>query len=254
MKIKFLGTGTSLGIPEIGCNCSVCKSNNRKNFRSRSSILINIDNKNILIDAGQDLRIQLINNDIDDIDLVLITHKHADHIFGLDDLRSINYKKKKIIPIYGNLNTITKLKSVYDYIEDQELLKLPAFLPKLTFNVIDKPFYFNNILIEPITVNHGILPILGYKIDNLAYVTDMKTINKKELLKLKNIEYLVINCLRFKEHNSHLTVIEMLDIVNKIKPKQTFLTHISHELDHNIMCKIFPKNIRPAFDNLEIKI
>ena len=250
MKIKFLGTGTSQGVPVIGCTCAVCVSQDTKNKRLRSSALIKISNKNILIDTGPDLRQQALKNKINKIDYVLYTHAHRDHVSGIDELRSFNFIQKKSIKAYGNKELVNQLKNDYSYIFSD--FKYPG-LPEVELNKVNKNFYLDDIEIVPIKVKHHKLNILGYRIGNLTYITDAKTISDNQLKKINGSQILVINCLQIKEHLSHLNMEEVLSLIRKIEVKKIYLIHISHNLGlHDEINKSLPDNIELAYDNLEI--
>ena len=250
MKIKFLGTGTSQGVPVIGCTCAVCVSQDTKNKRLRSSALIKISNKNILIDTGPDLRQQALKNKINKIDYVLYTHAHRDHVSGIDELRSFNFIQKKSIKAYGNKELINQLKNDYSYIFSD--FKYPG-LPEVELNKVNKNFYLDDIEIIPIKVKHHKLNILGYRIGNLTYITDAKTISDNQLKKINGSQILVINCLQIKEHLSHLNMEEVLSLIRKIEVKKVYLIHISHNLGlHDEINKSLPDNVELAYDNLEI--
>ena len=238
MKIKFLGTGTSQGIPVIGCECLVCSSKKEEDKRLRSSAILRISKKNILIDTGPDY--------------VLFTHAHRDHVSGIDELRSFNFIQKKGIKAFGNRELVNQLRKDYSYIFSD--FKYPG-LPDIELNTVEKNFYIENIKVVPIKVKHHKLNILGYRIKNLTYITDAKTINNHELKKINGSEILVINCLQVKEHLSHLNLREMLKIVSKIDVGKVYLTHISHNLGiHSEVNKKLPKNIKLAYDNLELNL
>ena len=250
MKIKFLGTGTSQGVPVIGCTCAVCLSQDTKNKRLRSSALIKISNKNILIDTGPDLRQQALKNKINKIDYVLYTHAHRDHVSGIDELRSFNFIQKKSIKAYGNKELVNQLKNDYSYIFSD--FKYPG-LPEVELNKVNKNFYLDDIEIIPIKVKHHKLNILGYRIGNLTYITDAKTISDNQLKKINGSQILVINCLQIKEHLSHLNMEEVLSLIRKIEVKKVYLIHISHNLGlHDEINKSLPDNVELAYDNLEI--
>ena len=252
MKIKFLGTGTSQGIPVIGCKCLVCKSKKKEDKRLRSSVIISVLNKKILIDSGPDLRQQSLKNNINKIDYVLYTHAHRDHVSGIDELRSFNFIQKKKIKAFGNKELVNQLKKDFSYIFSD--FKYPG-LPNIELTSIEKTFYIENVKIIPIRVKHHKLNILGYRINNLTYITDAKTINDNELKKIDGSEILVINCLQVKEHLSHLNLNEMLKLVSKINVNKVYLTHISHNLGlHHKMNKKLPKKIKLAYDNLELNL
>lgn len=252
MKVKFLGTGTSTGVPEIGCKCEVCTSKDNKNRRLRASVLIHIDGKQILIDCGPDFRQQILDEEFSQMHAVLLTHEHYDHVGGLDDLRP--YCRFDDVDIYANTKTISAIKKRMDYsFAEHKYPGVPMFhthsLEELT------SFAVQNIDIQPIQVIHHKLPILGYRIDDFAYLTDVKSIPESEYSKLEGLDTLVINALRIKEHLAHLNLEEALAEIEKIKPKRAYLTHISHQLGlHEDVMKSLPENVLLAYDGLEIEI
>lgn len=253
MKITFLGTGTSQGVPVIGCPCAVCNSQDPRDIRLRSSALITVGSKNILIDAGPDLRQQLLNNKITQVDAILMTHEHKDHTGGLDDVRPLNFMTQKVMQIYGLQRVLNVIRKDYDY-----AFKKNKYFgsPEFQLNIIkDEEFTIDDLLIEPISIRHLTLPILGYKINNMAYITDASFIAPSEISKLKDIDLLVINALRHKEHYSHFNLTQALQVINEINPKRAYLTHISHEMGQYIdIAPTLPDHIFMAYDGLEVEI
>ena len=252
MKITFLGTGTSQGVPVIACKCKVCQSTNSKDKRLRTSILINYNGKNIVVDTGPDFRQQMLINQVDNLDAVLFTHEHKDHIAGLDDIRAFNYQSKKDMPIYATEQVQFGLKKEFHYIFAD--FQYPG-IPKVKLNTIHnfKPFTLFGKTITPIEVMHYKLPVTAFRIDNFTYITDANFISDSEKLKLKGTEILVVNALRKEEHISHFTLQQALDLITEIKPKQAYLTHISHLLGtHNDVSLELPDNVSIAYDGLEI--
>ena len=254
IKIIFLGTGTSQGIPVPGSDHPVCLSSDPKDKRLRSSIMIEWNNSKYLIDCGPDFRQQMLKIKCNKINGVLFTHEHADHIRGLDDIRAYSFRQGKI-PIYGSKRLIESLKNYYPYIFDINQ-KYPGSA-SIELNTITKKksFYLSNKEIIPIEVMHQRLPVLGFRIDKFAYLTDVKTISSDEINKLSNLEVLVINALRLESHPSHLNLDEALTIIKSINPKKTFLTHISNQLGfHKEVSKKLPENIFLAYDGLELNL
>lgn len=253
MKVRFLGTGTSQGVPVIGCECTVCTSNDAKNKRLRSSIHIEINNLSIVVDTGPDFRQQMLRSKIKDIDALLFTHEHKDHTAGLDDIRAYNYIHQKHIDIYLSAHVEEALKNDYAYIFSEE--KYPG-IPLVNLHTIkNEPFIVQNILITPIEVFHYKLPVFGFRFGDFTYITDAKTIVNKELEKLKGTKTLVINALRREKHISHFTLDEALEIIDQIKPEKAYLTHISHQLGlHEEVQKELPANVFLAYDDLIIEI
>ena len=253
MKIKviFLGTGTSQGVPMLGCTCLVCKSTNTKDKRLRSSILISINSFNILIDVGPDFRHQMLRANCPSIDAVLFTHQHRDHTAGIDDLRPIYYKQKKPIPLYAENMVFDYIRSGFDYLFG---LKDYPGKPKFQLHdIINKPFPISNIQVTPIRVMHHKLPVFGYRIGDLCYITDANFISEKEKEKLIGTKLLIINSLQKEQHISHYNLNDTLNLINEIKPSEAYLTHIGHGMGlHNQVEQELPQNIHLAYDNLQL--
>lgn len=254
LTITFLGTGTSQGIPVIASNHPVCKSNDSRDKRLRVSILISWKEYNFVIDCGPDFRQQILRENCTKIDGVLLTHEHSDHTAGLDDIRPFYFQQGKI-SFFAHKRVFENLKQRFSYIFET-VNKYPG-APTIDEIEIDKntTFSLGDKNIIPIEAFHGVLPVLGFKIDNFAYLTDVKTIEKREIEKLKKIEVLVINALRYEKHHSHLNLAEALELIEEIKPKKTYLTHISHVLGfHEEVEKTLPKNVFLAYDTLKINL
>ena len=253
IKITFLGTGTSQGIPVINCNHPVCFSKDKKDNRLRTSIALEWDNYRYIVDCGPDFRYQMLRAKINKIDGILFTHEHADHTSGLDDIRPFSFQMGAV-PIFAQHRVIENLTKRFDYIF-VEANKYPG-APSVVVNEIDdKPFYLNNLKVTPIQVLHNKLPVVGFKFEKVAYLTDVKTIDENELQKLLNLDVLIINALRIKPHKSHLNLEEALVIVEKLQPKKAYLTHISHLMGfHAVVEKSLPKNVFLAYDQLEIEV
>ncbi len=254
MEITFLGTGTSQGIPVIGSNHKVCLSVDKKDKRLRSSILIKSKNTCLVIDCGPDFRQQMLQENPNNIDGLLFTHEHSDHTSGLDDVRPL-YFKQGFFSIYTTKRVLKSLQKRFSYIFETEN-KYPG-TPTLKVHIIENNvnFYVKNLKITPIEVLHGNLPILGFRIYNFVYLTDVKKMESSEIKKLKNIDILVVNALRKEEHHSHFCLQEALQFIEKIKPKKAYLTHVSHLLGfHEEVDKSLPKNVFLAYDNLTLTL
>ena len=253
MKITFLGTGTSQGIPIIANNDPVCLSSDSRDKRLRSSVMISWDDINYIIDCGPDFRQQMLRENVQSINGVLFTHEHADHTAGIDDLRPYTFKMGEV-PIYGQERVIENLKVRFAYIFKTE--NRYAGAPKLEENIIDSnSFKLSGVDVVPIKIMHGKLPILAYRFGDIAYITDLKTINEEEKLKLKNLEILVVNALRIEEHPTHKNLDEALAFVKEINPKKAYFTHISHKLGfHQEVEDKLPENVYLSYDGLQIEV
>ena len=254
MKVYFLGTGTSQGIPVIGSHHSVCQSENPKDKRLRVSVWISWEEFSLVIDCGPDFRQQMLTSKCPKVDAILYTHEHADHTAGLDDIRPFNFKQGNI-PIYAHQRVLENLKKRFDYIFET-VNKYPG-APSVTSNEVvnNQPFILGNKTVIPINVLHGNLQVFAYRIDDFAYLTDVKTIEKAEMDKLKGLDVLVVNALREEPHNTHFNLQEALDFISLVQPKKAYLTHISHILGfHDEVEQKLPDNVFLAYDNLEINL
>nr|MBC7612608.1 MBL fold metallo-hydrolase [Pseudopedobacter sp.] len=253
MKVTFLGTGTSQGVPVIACKCEVCTSQNPKDKRLRSSILIESDKKTIVIDTGPDFRYQMLREDVQKLDAVVFTHSHKDHIAGLDDVRAFNYKQQSAMDVYANLQVQEALKREFYYIFSD--FKYPG-IPLLNLHYIGlDPFSIGDIDLMPIEVLHYKLPVLGFRIKDFTYITDAKTVSDKEKDKIKGSKILVLNALQKEKHISHFTLTEAIDFAQEIGAEHTYFTHISHKLGkHDDTSKELPNGIHLAYDGLSFEI
>ena len=253
MKITFLGTGTSTGIPTIGLDRESCFSDDPRDNRLRSSILIEYKNKNIVVDCGPDFRQQMLRTNTTKVDAILFTHEHADHTAGLDDVRPISFKHGKI-PIYAHNRVIENLKKRFDYLFDKknDYPGSPHVFPNIIENI---KFKIEDIEIVPLTYMDHKLLVYGFRINDFAYVTDLKLITKNELDKLRNLDVLILNSLRHNEHYSHINLNQALDHINQLKPKKAYLTHIAPDMGlHSETEKMLPQSVGLGFDGLEITL
>lgn len=253
MKITFLGTGTSQGIPVIGSNHPVCLSDNPKDKRLRVSVLVEWDNYSYVIDCGPDFRQQMLTSKCNKIDGILFTHEHADHTAGLDDIRPFFFKQGNI-PIYAHKRVIQSLERRFDYIFETHD-KYPGAPGVTEFLIENRPFNLGNIEVMPINGLHHKLQVFGFRFRDFAYLTDMNKIEDSEMKKLKGLKVLVINALRIEPHPSHFNLEEALNVITKVKPERAYLTHISALLGfHDEVQQKLPKNVFLAYDNLQITI
>lgn len=253
MKITFLGTGTSQGVPMIGCECEVCTSKDSKDKRLRTSVLIQTPELNMVIDTGPDFRYQMLRENVKRLDAILYTHEHKDHVAGLDDVRGFNYRMKKPMEIYASDRVQKALKREFYYAFETNLY--PG-VPQLNLNTITaNPFDINGLDIIPIELMHYKMPVFGYRIGKFGYITDANKISQKEIDKLKGVEVLVINALRKTSHISHFTKDEAITIIREIEPKNAYLTHLSHQMGkYEDLKKELPENVYSAYDGLTLEI
>ena len=253
MKITFLGTGTSQGVPVIACKCEVCLSKNLKDKRLRSSIMIEFQNKTIVVDTGPDFRQQMLRENVGKLDAVLFTHAHKDHVAGLDDIRSFNFLSKKPMEIYCTNDVLNALKMEYSYIFSE---KTYPGVPKVNVNIIENTnFFVDDIEIQPIQALHYKLPVLGFRIKNFIYLTDLSEINSTEKLKMLNADVIVLDSLRKEPHLSHLSLDQSIALIKELNPKQAYLIHISHLMGlHDQVSSQIPKNIHLSYDGLKLNV
>ncbi|HQQ94799.1 MAG TPA: MBL fold metallo-hydrolase [Bacteroidia bacterium] len=253
MKVTFLGTGTSQGVPLIGCHCEVCRSTDKRDNRLRSSILVETEQTRLVIDTGPDFRQQMLREGINKLDAVVFTHEHKDHIAGMDEVRAFNYIQKKHMPVYATQRVQKALQREFAYVFSEE--KYPG-IPEITLiDFEDQPFYVGDIGLDPITVMHYRLPVKGFRIQDFAYITDANFIAEQEKDRLRNLNVLVLNALRKEPHVSHFTLEEAIAMVNELRPRKAYFTHISHQMGlHTQLNADLPAHIEIASDGLQLVI
>jgi phosphoribosyl 1,2-cyclic phosphate phosphodiesterase len=253
MKITFLGTGTSQGIPIIGCKCAVCTSSDPKDKRLRSSVMITESGKNFVIDTGPDFRQQMLRARVEDVEAVLYTHEHKDHVAGIDDLRAFNYIQKKAVPLWATPRVQEAIKREVPYCFDGT--DYPG-IPKLELHTFtDKDFSIAGVLFRPIEVMHYKMPVTAFRVGDFSYITDANFISPGELEKIRGSKVIVLNALRREKHISHYTLQEAIELVRELKPEKAYFTHMSHQLGlHADVMKELPEGIELAFDELTINL
>ncbi len=253
MKVIFLGSGTSQGVPVIGCNCEVCTSVDYRDNRLRSSIYVEMNGVHFVVDTGPDFRQQMLRARINQLDAVLFTHAHKDHTAGMDDIRSFNFKQKKDMPVYARKEVQDQLKQEFSYIFSES--KYPG-IPKVELNTLDgNPFNVQGQTIHPIEVMHHKLPVYGFRFGDFTYITDANYISDEEKEKIKGSRIIVLNALQKEDHISHFTLDEAVALMQELNPEKGFLTHISHRLGlHMDVSAELPENIELAWDGLTLTI
>ena len=254
MKVTLLGTGTSSGVPRIACDCAVCLSADPRNKRLRCSVLVEASGGNILIDTTPDLRLQALNQGMRRLDAVLFTHPHVDHLYGLDELRSFCFDRRDPIPCYGDQGTLERIERVFDYAFKPVYKNMTESVPRLSLHLVDGPFEVCGCPVEPVTVYHGRLPVLGYRFGSFAYVTDCNAIPPASLGRLRGLEVLVLDALRHQEHPTHFTIAQALEVVAELRPRRAFFTHIAHDLDYQATNAALPPGVELAYDGLTFEI
>ncbi len=253
--LRFLGTGTSTGVPVLGCDCAVCRSADPRNNRTRSSVLIQVPGGNLLVDTGPEMRIQLLRERISFVHAIAFTHAHADHIFGLDDARLFPKYIGGPVPVYCEAEVEAAIRSIFDYAFNEKASKIPSGgVPQLRFETVEPGQAFQALgeTVLPIRLEHGRFRVLGFRLGNLAYCTDVNRISDESLAMLEGLDVLILDALRIEPHPTHFSLAEALAVVERLRPKQTWLTHLSHVFDHDSTEARLPDGVRLAYDGLAI--
>jgi phosphoribosyl 1,2-cyclic phosphate phosphodiesterase len=257
MRLTFLGTGTSFGVPQIGCDCAVCRSADPRDKRTRSGAALEAGGATILIDTPPELRIQLIAAGLSRVDAVIYTHEHADHINGIDDLRTFSVRRRQPLPIYGPAETLDRLRASFNYIFDDAVRPYEGTSkPTLEMHALEpgRPVSVAGVEVLPLAFDHGHLRVFGYRIGSLAYITDVKSIPEAQRASLRGLEVLVINALWWRSHPTHLSIPEAVETAQALGARRTYLTHLTHETGHAALAQQLPEGIMPAFDGLSVEV
>lgn len=254
MRVTFLGTGTSTGVPVIGCTCTTCQSTDPKDKRTRPSIYLQFDGgASVLIDASPDLRSQALRYGVDRVDLILLTHSHADHVLGLDDVRIFNFRQRASIPCQGDKRTLRDVRRMFAYVFDPRTPK-GGGLPQLSLCEVGGPFSFEHRTFVPVPVWHGTLPILGYRVGKFAYLTDCNEIPESSFAQLDRLDVLVLDALRHRHHSTHFNIGQAVEAANRIGARRTYFTHMTHDLPHAATCGELPAAMMLAHDGLVLDV
>jgi phosphoribosyl 1,2-cyclic phosphate phosphodiesterase len=256
MRLTFLGTGTSFGVPQVGCGCAVCRSDDPRDKRTRSAALVEANGSAILIDTPPELRLQLIANGIARVDAVLYTHQHADHTNGIDDLRMFSVRDRRALPVYGPPETLDHLRASFQYIFDGSSPFDGTSKPELELHAVepDREVNVAGQTLLPLAFRHGRLRVYGYRFGPLAYLTDVKAVDAAEAAHLRDLDTLVINALWWRPHPTHLSIGEAVEAARSLGARRTYLTHLTHETGHADLDARLPEGIHPAYDGLTVEI
>jgi phosphoribosyl 1,2-cyclic phosphate phosphodiesterase len=257
VKLRFLGTGTSFGVPQIGCKCAVCRSDDPRDKRTRVGALVESKGLRVLIDTPTELRLQLTDAGVDRLDAVLFTHEHADHTHGIDDIRAISQRRDGALPMYGSAETIAGLTRRFPYIFDEAMKPLPGTSKPEGFAHVLTPgtsVRVGHLDVLPVALPHGRTTVLGYRIGDLGYITDAKSVPETAIAALKGVKVLVINALFWTSHPTHLSIGEAVEVSEAIGAGKTYLTHLTHEMSHAELAAALPKGVAPAYDGLTVKV
>jgi len=257
MRLTFLGTGTSFGVPQIGCDCAVCRSTDPRDKRTRSGAILQAAGSTILIDTPPELRLQLIAGGFTRVDAVVYTHEHADHVNGIDDLRIFSVRQRKPLPIYGPAETLERVRASFNYIFDDAVHPYEGTSkPSLSLHPTepDQPVSVAGLEVLPLAFQHGHLRVFGYRVGGLAYITDVKAIGQQERERLRGLDVLVLNALWWRPHPTHLSITEAVETARALGARRTYLTHLTHETGHAELEAQLPAGVLPAYDGLTVEV
>ncbi|HET8649599.1 MAG TPA: MBL fold metallo-hydrolase [Gemmatimonadales bacterium] len=256
MRLTLLGTGTSFGVPQIGCDCAVCRSADPRDRRTRAGALLEANGRRVLIDTPPELRLQLIDAGVSSLDAVIYTHEHADHVAGIDDLRMFSVRQRAPVPIYGPPETLERLRAAYPYIFDDEKPFKGTSKPQLRPTPLQpgERVEIAGIPVLPLAFQHGNLRVFGYRFGNIAYLTDLKALPDAERAALQGLDLLVLNALWWRPHPTHLSIAEAVQTALALGARRTLLTHLTHETGHAELAAALPPGIEPAYDGLTVEV
>jgi phosphoribosyl 1,2-cyclic phosphate phosphodiesterase len=257
MRLTFLGTGTSFGVPQIGCDCAVCRSTDPRDKRTRAGAIVESDGATILIDTPPELRLQLIAGGFSHVDAVLYTHEHADHINGIDDLRIFSMRQRRPLPVFGPPETLDRLRASFNYIFDDAVSPYEGTSkPSLEMRAMEpgRSVRVAGVEVIPLAFRHGHLRVFGYRIGPLAYITDVKSIPEAERVSLRGLDVLALNALWWRPHPTHLSIDEAVEVAQSLAARRTYLTHLTHETGHAALAERLPQGIFPAYDGLSVEV
>lgn len=257
MQLTLLGTGTSMGVPQIGCDCATCRSEDPRDHRTRTAALISAGGTTLLIDTPPELRLQLLTANVRDVDAVLYTHLHADHVHGIDDLRSLSIHRPGTLPLYGPRETMDHIERSFRYIFDDTVIPVPGTSkPRLETRVLeaDRSVSIGGLDVLPLSFAHGNATVFGYRVGPVAYLTDVKRVSPQALRALAGVQVLVLNALWWREHPTHLSIPDAVDVARAVGAERTFLTHLTHETSHRDLLKRLPAGVEPGYDGLKIEV
>jgi phosphoribosyl 1,2-cyclic phosphate phosphodiesterase len=257
VQLILLGTGTSMGVPQIGCDCATCQSDDPRDRRGRTAALIRDRGTTLLIDTPPELRLQVLAARVREVDAVLYTHLHADHVHGIDDLRSISTGKFATLPLYGPQETMTHIEQRFHYIFDESVVPVPGTSkPRLETRVLEpgQPVTIGGLEVLPLSFEHGNATVFGYRIGPVAYLTDVKRVPPTAMRALAGVDVLVLNALWWREHPTHLSIPEAVEVAREVGASRTFLTHLTHETSHRDLLKRLPAGVEPGYDGLQVEI
>jgi phosphoribosyl 1,2-cyclic phosphate phosphodiesterase len=252
MRVTVLGSGTSHGVPMIACDCAVCRSDNPKNHRCRASVTVHCNNRTVLIDTTPELRLQALAVGLNHVDAVFITHTHADHIFGMDDVRRFNDIAGVEMPVYGDAGTLKDIRRIFRYIFVKT--QQGGGKPRLALRELPDSFDLYGMQVQSMRVWHGKLGIRAFRFDDFAYVTDVNRIPPRSMARLTDLKLLIIDAVRIEPHVTHYGLYEALDVIEKLKPARALITHISHRMDHDTVSKLLPASVELAYDGMVVDV